>query len=104
MFYMIVRGLGCSYCAKLIKCDMYRHMWLHISPGIKPVVAVSSVLVHSVEGHATGLHGSRPGGTYVPWDVKSASLKKFVPPWTVRRQVWTDSIEALSFGVYLRTC
>ena len=27
----------------------------------------------------------------VLWDVKSASLEQFLPPWTVRRQVWSDS-------------
>ena len=35
----------------------------YISFGFGPVVAVPGVLVHRVEGHATGLYGSRPGGT-----------------------------------------
>ena len=39
-------------------------------------MAVSGVLVHGVEGHATGLHGSCPGVHDVLWDVKSASLEK----------------------------
>ena len=34
------------------------------------------------------------GGHDVPWDVKSASLEQFVPPWTVQRQVWSDSLTA----------
>ena len=33
--------------------------------------------------HVRGVHD-------VPWDVKSASLEKFVPPWMVQRQVWSD--------------
>ena len=37
--------------------------------------------------HVRGAHD-------VPWDVKSASLEQFVPPWTVRRQVWSDSLAA----------
>ena len=36
--------------------------------------------------HVRGAHD-------VPWDIKSASLEKFVPPWTVRCQVWTDSLK-----------
>ena len=45
---------------------------MHVSPcgyvslGLRPVVAVSSVLVHGVEGHAAGLHGSSPGAHDVP--------------------------------------
>ena len=70
----------------------------YISPGIRPVVAVSGVLVHSVEGYVIGLHGSRPGAHDVPWDVKSASLEKFVPPWTVKRLVWTDSLKPCHSG------
>ena len=38
-------------------------MWQKVSFGLGTTVAVPSVLVHSVEGHATGLHGSSSGGT-----------------------------------------
>ena len=53
------RPSSCVYCGTWIKCDMYRH----VSLGFGTVVAVPSVLVHSVEGHATGLYGSCSGGT-----------------------------------------
>ena len=66
-------------------------------------MAVPGVLVHGVEGHATGLHGSCSGGGGgahdVPWDVKSVSLEKFVPPWTVQHQVWSDSLTANHSGI-----
>ena len=39
------------------------------------------------------------GAHDVPWDVQSASLEKFVPPWTVWRQVWTDSLKLCHSGV-----
>ena len=42
--------------------------------------------------HVRGAHD-------VPWDVKSASIEKFVPPWTVRRQVWSDSLEQRHTGI-----
>ena len=42
--------------------------------------------------HLRGVHD-------VPWDIKSASLEKFVPPWTVRRQVWSDSLKANHSGI-----
>ena len=40
-----------------------------ISFGFEPVVAVPSVLVHCVEVHAAGLHGSPPGAHDVPWGI-----------------------------------
>ena len=42
--------------------------------------------------HVRGAHD-------VPWDVKSASLEKSVPPWTVQRQVWSDSLMANHSGI-----
>ena len=70
-----------------------------ISFGFRPVVAVPCVLVHRVEGHAAGLYGSHPGAHDVPWDIKSASLEKFFPPWTVQRQIWTDALKPCHLGV-----
>ena len=79
--------------------DQVRHVSAcgKVSPGLSTVVAVPGVLVHSVEGHATGLHGSSSGAHDVPWDAKSASLEKFIPPWTVRRQVWSDGLNIFYF-------
>ena len=42
--------------------------------------------------HVQGAHD-------VPWDVKSTSLEKFVPPWTVRCQVWTESLLGSNSGI-----
>ena len=50
-----------SYCNKWIKCE-YVSSCGNISLGLSPVVAVPGVLVHGVEGHAAGLHGSCSGG------------------------------------------
>ena len=47
--------------------------------------------------HVRGAHD-------VPWDIKSANLEKFVPPWTVQRQSLDGFSQALSFGGYLLTC
>ena len=46
-----IRPSSCVYCGTWIKCDMYRHVAkFHLD--FAPIVAVSSVLVHSVERHA----------------------------------------------------
>ena len=42
--------------------------------------------------HVRGVHD-------VPWDVKSASLEQFLSPWTVRRQVWSDSSTQQDSGI-----
>ena len=34
------------------------------------------------------------GSHNVPWEVKSASLEKFLPPWTVSRKVRSDALSA----------
>ena len=34
-----------------------------------------------------------------PWFVKSASIEQFVPPWTVRCQVWSDSLKQSHSGI-----
>ena len=39
------------------------------------------------------------GAHDVPWEVKSASLEHFLPPWTVRRQVWVDSLKPQHSGI-----
>ena len=35
----------------------------------------------------------------VPWIVKTANLEQFVPPWTVHRLVWSDSLKAAHSGI-----
>ena len=70
-----------------------------ISFGFGPVVVVPGVLVHRVGGDAAGLFGSHPGAHDVPWNIKSASLEKFFPPWMVQRQIWTDALKPCHSGV-----
>ena len=39
------------------------------------------------------------GSHNVPWEVKLASLEKFLPPWTVSRKVWSDALPAQHSGI-----
>ena len=41
------------------------------------------------------LHGAHN----VPWEVKSACLEKFLPPWTVSRKMWTEYLSAQHSGI-----
>ena len=49
------------------------------------------IMVYGVEGHVRGAHD-------VPWIVKTANMEQFIPPWTVNRQVWSDSLKAATLG------
>ena len=39
------------------------------------------------------------GAHDVPWEIKSASLEKYLPPWTVIRKVWSDSLSSQHSGI-----
>ena len=39
------------------------------------------------------------GAHDVPWENKSASLEKYLPPWTVMQKVWSDSLVAQHSGI-----
>ena len=40
------------------------------------------------------------GAHDVPWEIKSASLEKYLPLWTVTRKVWSDSLTAHHSGIW----
>ena len=74
---------------------MYRHVAMyHLDLGQLWQCPVSwcTVWKGTPQDHIRGAHD-------VPWDIKSASLEKFVPPWTVWRQVWSDSLKANHSGI-----
>ena len=89
---------SCSYCNKWIKCDMYRHVaTYHLDLAQLWRCSVSWCTVwkgtpQDCMDHVRGAHD-------VPWDAKLSSLEQFVPPWTVRRQVWSVSLTANHSGI-----
>ena len=73
------RPSSCVYCGSLIKCDMYRHV-AHFHLDLAqlwrcPVLwcTVWKGTPHDCMDHLCGAHD-------VPWEVKSASLEKYLPP------------------------
>ena len=96
--YRHSRPGDCSYCGKLIKCDMYRHVsTFHLDLGQLWRCPVSWCTVwkgtpqHCMD-HVRGAHD-------VPSDIKSASLDRFFPPWTVWRQIWVGALKPCHSGV-----
>ena len=96
--FRIARPGKCSYCNKWIKCDMYRHVatyHLDLAQLWRCLVSWCTVWKGTPQDcmdHVWGAHD-------VPCDVKSASLEQFVPPWTVQRQLWSDSLTAVHSGI-----
>ena len=80
------RPSSCVYCGSLIKLDMYRYVArLHLDLAQLWRCPVSGCTVwkgtpQDCMDHLRGSHN-------VPWEVKSASLEKFLPPWMVSRKV-----------------
>ena len=89
---------SCVYCGTWIKCDMHRHVVkFHLDLVQLWRCPVSWCMVwkgtpRDCMDHVRGAHD-------VPWVVKSASIEQFVPLWTFRRQVWSDSLKPSHLGI-----
>ena len=94
--YRHSRPGDCSYCGKWIKCDMYRHVsTYHLDLGQLCPVSWCTMWKGTPQDcmdHVQGAHD-------VPSDIKSASLEKFFPPWTVQHQIWVDALKPCHSGV-----
>ena len=80
------RPSSCVYCGSLIKLDMYRYvarLHLDLAQLWRCPVSWCTVWKGTPQDCMDHLRGSHN----VPWEVKSASLEKFLPPWTVSRKV-----------------
>ena len=92
------RPSSCVYCGVWIKCDMYRHVarfYLDLAQLWRcpvPWCTVWKGTPQDCMDHLCGAHE-------VPWEVKSASLEQYLPPWTVTRQVWSDSLTTQHLGI-----
>ena len=88
----------CELCGSLIKSNKYRHVpRLHLDLAQLWRCPVSWCTVwkgmpQDIMDHLRGAHN-------VPWEVKSACLEKFLPPWTVSRKLWSVSLSAQHSGI-----
>ena len=92
------RPSPCTFCGTLIRCDMYRHVArCHLDLAQLWRCPVSRCTVwrgtpQDLMDHIRGAHN-------VPGEIRSASLEKYLPPWTVTRQVYTDSLRSRHSGI-----
>ena len=60
---------------------------------------VPGVMVYRLEGCATGLDGPCSGAHRVPEEIQNIKLETLIPPWTVTRQVYMDSLTSRHSGI-----
>ena len=82
------RPSSCGYCGRLIKSDMYRHIWTWSSCGGA-----------RYRGAPSGRARLRTVWITCAEPTMSACLEKFLPPWTVSRKVWSDALSAQHSGI-----
>ena len=96
--YSHTRPMPCKFCGKVIRVDMYHHVArLHldlVQLWRCPIAwcttwkgSPQDCLEHLRNGHDT------------PWISKTACIEKYAPPWTVRRDLWTDSLRVEHSGI-----
>ena len=88
----------CTFCGTLIRCDMYRHVaCCHLELAQLWRCPVSWCTVW--KGTPQDLMDHIRGAHNVPGEIRKVSLETFFPPWTVTRQVYTDSLTSRHSGI-----
>ena len=88
----------CEFCGTLIRCDMYRHVarcHLYLAQLWRSPVSWCTIwkgTPQDLMDHVCGAHN-------VPGEVQNVSLETLFPPWTVTRQVYTDSLRSRHSGI-----
>ena len=96
--YSQTRPMPCRFCGKVIRVDMYRHVArLHLD--LVQLWRCPIAWCTTWKGSPQDCLEHVRSGHDAPWVSKTASIEKYAPPWTVRRQVWTDSLRVDSSGI-----
>ena len=88
----------CTFCGTLIRCDMHRHVarcHLELAQLWRCPVSWCTVwkgTPQDLMDHIRGAHN-------VPGEIRKVSLETLFPPWTVTRQVYTDSLTSRHSGI-----
>ena len=92
------RPLPCKYCGKVIRCDMYRHVsmfHLDLAQLWRCPVSWCTMWWGSPQDCMDHLRNAHDA----PKMLKTATIERFVPPWTVSRAMWTESLRPDHSGI-----
>ena len=93
-----LRPMPCKFCGKVIRVDMYRHVArLHLD--LVQLWRCPIAWCTTWKGSPQDCLEHVRNGHDVPWISKTASIEKYAPPWTVRRELWTDSLRVEHSGI-----
>ena len=92
------RPTCCTFCGILIKCNMYRHV-AHCHLDLAQLWRCPESWCTVWKGTPQDCMDHIWGAHNVPREIKLASLEKYLPPWTVTRQVRTDSLTPRHSGI-----
>ena len=96
--YSQTRPMPCRFCGKVIRVDMYRHVArLHLD--LVQLWRCPIAWCTTWKGSPQDCLEHLRSGHDAPWITKTASIEKYAPPWTVRRELWTDSLRVENSGI-----
>ena len=96
--YSQTRPMPCKFCGKVIRVDMYRHVArLHLD--LVQLWRCPIAWYTTWKGSPQDCLEHVRSGHDAPWVSKTASIEKYAPPWTVRRQLWTDLLRIEHSGI-----
>ena len=96
--YSQTRPMPCRFCGKVIRVDMYRHVArLHLD--LVQLWRCPIAWCTTWKGSPQDCLEHLRSGHDAPWITKTASIEKYAPPWTVRRELWTDSLRVEHSGI-----
>ena len=97
-YYQQTRPMPCRFCGKVIRVDMYCHVArLHLD--LVQLWRCPIAWCTTWKGSPQDCLEHVRSGHDAPWVSKTASIEKYAPPWTVRRQLWTDSLRIEHSGI-----
>ena len=96
--YQQTRPMPCRFCGKVIRVDMYRHVArLHLD--LVQLWRCPIAWCTTWKGSPQDCLEHVRSGHDAPWVEKTASIERYAPPWTVRRQLWIDSLRIEHSGI-----
>ena len=96
--YQQIRPMPCRFCGKVIRVDMHRHVArLHLD--LVQLWRCPIAWCTTWKGSPQDCLEHVRSGHDAPWVEKTASIEKYAPPWTVRRQLWIDSLRIEHSGI-----
>ena len=94
-----LRPMPCKFCGKVIRVNMYRHVArLHLDLVQLWRCPIAWCTTWKGSPQDDCLEHLRNGHD-VPWISKTMSIEKYAPPWTVHRELWTDSLRVEHSGI-----